>query len=154
MTYKAEFLSFIKQYDVEHESAEDIYQDAVIALYQNFSTKKLSLEKSSLKTYLFGIGKNITYKHLQARNKQLSVVGELEDHQTIEFETPGLNRYQQELAKQLNNISDSCKELLRLYYYRNLTIQEIVDNSIYKDANTVKSHKSRCMKKLKSLVKI
>ena len=83
---------------------------------------------------------------------RVTLENDIEEFRDIEPKGNDLNYYQVELAKLIGNISESCRELLRLYYYRNLSINEIVERTQYKDANTVKSHKSRCMKRLKSLV--
>ena len=79
-------------------------------------------------------------------------LSEIDAFAEIETEDLSLNYYQQQLSELLKKLSESCKALLRLYYYRNLSIKEIVEHTNYKDANTVKSHKSRCMKRLKSMV--
>ncbi|BAO75182.1 RNA polymerase sigma factor [Winogradskyella sp. PG-2] len=150
--YRSEFLNYVKRYEIDYETSLDIFQDAIIAMYQNFAIKKIYLEKSTVKTYLFGIGKHKTFNYLKSKNKHLRIVNDVEDYEELDIEEPSLNFYQKQLAKQLNQISESCKEVLKLYYYRNLTINEIVEQTHYKDANTVKSHKSRCMKRLKSLV--
>jgi len=61
---------------------------------------------------------------------------------------------QKALAQRMNEISDSCRSLLKLFYYRGLTIDDIVEQTHYKDSNTVRSQKSRCLKHLKSLLKV
>lgn len=150
--FKDEFLNYVKRYDINYETSLDIFQDAIIVLYQNFTTNNLQLQNSSVKTYLFGIGKHKVFNYLKSKNKHLRIVNDVEDYEELNIKEPNLSFYQQQLAKQLSQISESCKDLLQLYYYRNLTINEIVQQTHYKDANTVKSHKSRCMKRLKSLV--
>lgn len=152
--YKPAFLNYAKTYSINEEDALDIYQDATIALYQNFVTKQLELQKSSIKTYLFGIGKNKIYKCLKSKSR-LVKHNNLEDDKITEI---NLNEdsptaLQLQLAKNLKQISGSCNELLRLFYYRGLTIDEIVEQTDYKDSNTVRSHKSRCIKRLKTLFK-
>ena len=151
-SYKSEFLNFSQRYKVDYDDALDAYQDAVIAMYQNFVMNELELTNSSIKTYLFGIGKHKIYRIVKSKQKQLKIENDIEEFRDIEPKGNDLNYYQVELAKLIGNISESCRELLRLYYYRNLSINEIVERTQYKDTNTVKSHKSRCMKRLKSLV--
>ena len=151
-SYKSEFLNFSKHYKLRNDVAVDIYQDAVIALYQNFTSRQLQLENSTVKTYLFGICKHKIYGLLKTNKKQVDNVVDFIDYDEIEVKTNNLNYYQEQLAVLLKSLSDSCKDLLRLYYYRNLTVNEIVEQTNYKDANTVKSHKSRCLKRLKSMV--
>ncbi len=149
--YREEFINYTKRYNITYEDALDIFQDAIIAMYQNFVVKQLHLQNSTIKTYLFGIGKHKIYNCLKSKDRHLSIEKEVEDYKKVITENEGLTFYQKQLAKQLNHISESCREILRLYYYRNLSINEIVEQTHYKDANTVKSHKSRCMKHLKSL---
>lgn len=150
-SYKKEFLNYAKQYNIDGNEALDIFQDAVIALYQKFTSQQVHLTNSTVKTYLFGIGKHKIFDTLKLKKNYLKVEKEFEDYDEIKLENDSPNYYQKQLSSLIENISESCRELLRLYYYRNLTINEIVEQSHYKDANTVKSHKSRCMKRLKAL---
>tara|TARA_Y100001934_G_C12314397_1_gene756647 strand:+ start:595 stop:1140 length:546 start_codon:yes stop_codon:yes gene_type:complete len=151
-TYKPEFFNYCKRFSIDTDEVLDIYQDAIIAMYQNFTMKHLVLENSTIKTYLFGIGKHKIYNLLKKKNNYESTKNEIDAFAEIETEDLSLNYYQQQLSELLKKLSESCKALLRLYYYRNLSIKEIVEHTNYKDANTVKSHKSRCMKRLKSMV--
>lgn len=152
--HKVVFVNYAKTYNLSEDDALDIYQDAAIALYQNFVTKQVVLTKSSVKTYLFGIGKNKIFKFLNAKNRQLKKVDTTDDGiEEIHMETDNVTELQLQLAKNLKQISESCNELLRLFYYRGLTIDEIVEQTTYKDSNTVRSHKSRCIKRLKTLFK-
>ncbi|MGC6431970.1 MAG: RNA polymerase sigma factor [Jejuia sp.] len=153
-TYKPAFLNYAKTYSLSEDDALDIYQDAAVALYQNFVTKQLVLSKSSIKTYLFGIGKNKIFKFLKTKNKPLQYSEIKEDTITeINFDDDAPTELQLQLAKNLKQISDSCNQLLRLFYYRGLTIEEIIEQTDYKDSNTIRSHKSRCIKRLKTLFK-
>lgn len=149
--YKTEFLNFFKSYDINDESILDIYQDSIVVVYQKFVNEKVTLEKSSLKTYLFGIGKNKAYdyfKRSKINTNNIEKLKTLDAPFEIEKEP---NIYEKLLAKNLKLISESCQHILILFYYRGLSIKEIVEQTDYKDDNTVKSHKSRCLKKLKDL---
>ncbi len=151
IAYKQEFLNYAKRYPLNREDIIDCYQDAIIAMHQNFATKGLELQNSSIKTYLFGIGKNKLFRKLK-KNGQLIHMEKLSDSiLEVSIEEIGENPRIAELAMKLNNISESCQSLLKLFYYRNLTIDEIVEVTDYKDGNTVRSHKSRCIRRLKSL---
>lgn len=152
--YKLAFLNYAIGFNISKNIALDIYQDSIIALYQNFVTRKLTLEKSSIKTYLFGIGKNKIYKLLKDENKLIRKTIENDAYSEIEINEEHPSEIQIKLSKNLKLISESCQVILKLYYYRNLTIDEIVEQTDYKDSNTVRSHKSRCMKRLKTLFKI
>lgn len=152
ITYKSEFLNYAKKYGLNAYNATDIYQDAIIAMRYNFVNSKLVLKSSSIKTYLFGIGKFKILKKLKKDKTLLNVQIEEEYSEiTLEEFTPSSRSVA--LSKYLDSISESCRKVLELFYYRNLTVDEIVQITNYKDGNTVRSHKSRCLKRLKSLFK-
>lgn len=149
--YREEFLNYAKRYPLSDEDVLDVYQDAMVAMHQNFVVRQVTLERSTIKTYLFGIAKNKIFGYLKTKDKQLQIDKDWEDYEEVVGNDEVLSYYQKQLAHRLSQLSESCREILRLYYYRNLSVQEIVAQTKYKDANTVKSHKSRCMKNLKSL---
>lgn len=151
--YRAEFLNFFKSYNINEESILDIYQDCIIVIYQKIFVEHLTLKSSSLKTYIFGIGKHKVYDYFKKRRIINNNIENLKvESKNFEIEdTPSM--YEQTLAKNLNLISESCQHILKLFYYRGLSIKDIVKQTDYKDENTVKSHKSRCLKKLKELCK-
>ena len=151
---KLAFINYAIGYGITKETALDIYQESIITFYQNFTTNKLRLEKSSIKTYLFGIGKNKIYKFFKEQNKLIRKTVVQNDYVEIKIEENQPTDFQIKLSKNLKLISESCQDILKLYYYRNLTIDEIVEQTVYKDSNTVRSHKSRCMKRLKTLFKV
>lgn len=149
--YKAEFLNYFKSYDINEESILDIYQDSIIVIYQKFVHKKFELTSSSLKTYLFGIGKNKIYDYFKHKQKNTDVINDIKI-KVVDFNlNDEPNLYEKILAKNLKQLSNSCQHILKLFYYRGLSIKDIVNHTDYKDENTVKSHKSRCLKKLKEL---
>ena len=147
--YRDAFLAYGRRFNLSEAELADLYQDAVIALFQNFVEKQTRLTSGSLKTYLFSIAKFKAYD----RHKQLARTTELTDDDRL-ADVPDYGgedeptEEQRLLAKHFATLSASCQEILRLFYYRNWTVQEIVDQTDYKNANTVKAHKSRCMKTL------
>ncbi|MFK7749980.1 MAG: RNA polymerase sigma factor [Kordia sp.] len=151
--YKNEFLNYAKKYNLDAYNATDIYQDAIIAMHHNFVNSKLVLTSSSIKTYLFGIGKFKILKKLKEANRLLNVETKEEEYTEITIDEATPSERSILLSAHLDTISESCRTVLELFYYRNLTVEEIVQLTDYKDGNTVRSHKSRCLKRLKSLFK-
>jgi RNA polymerase sigma-70 factor (ECF subfamily) len=90
------------------------------------------------------------YTRFKKKVTQVSVIENLTVEE--EYKEEGISTEQKLLTKHFKNLSESCQEILRLFYYRGLTVQEIVDGTHYKDRNTVKSHKSRCLKGLKEKI--
>ncbi|WP_046755512.1 RNA polymerase sigma factor [Kordia jejudonensis] len=153
LNYKEAFVSYGLRFRLDREDLIDVYQDSVIAMYQNFIQKQTQLDDSSLKTYLFSIGKHKIYDRLRERKQLVGAVEQEDDYEEIVFTETVLSEEQQQLRKYFGHLGESCQHILRLFYYRGLSIKEIVSQTHYKDENTVKSHKSRCLKKLITLIK-
>ncbi|GAA4111560.1 hypothetical protein GCM10022393_09360 [Aquimarina addita] len=155
--YRSSFLQFAKKYDLDDDTLIDIYQDAFIALREHAINGKLDSIKSTVKTYLFSIGKYKIYDHIRQQKKTVSYENTIEHKETstIEevFEEPQLTPEQQLLRQHFNRLGKRCQEVLTLFYYRGLTIDEITQNLGYENKNVVKSQKSRCLKSLKELIK-
>jgi RNA polymerase sigma-70 factor (ECF subfamily) len=153
LSYKDAFVSYGLRFNLDREDLIDVYQDSVIAMYQNFTTKKTQLEKSSLKTYLFSIGKHKIFDRLKERKQFVGTILTEDDYEEIILEEKEISKEQAQLRKYFGHLGESCQQILKLFYYRGLTMKEIVEQTHYKDENTVKSHKSRCLKKLIELIK-
>ncbi|MEX0274928.1 MAG: RNA polymerase sigma factor, partial [Flavobacteriaceae bacterium] len=149
--YRQAFIRFGKTYNLNEDDILDIYQEAIIAMHQNFVIKKVMLNKgTTLKTYLFGIGKNLI------RNQLKKNAAKVTDHIEAEVEDEayeGNTLLKEKLTQGFGQLGESCREMIKLYYYRGLTPKEIASMTHYKDENTVKSLKSRCLKKLGQIVK-
>lgn len=151
LEFREPFLAFARKYSQDEELLIDVYHDCFIVLYENIISGKLRELQSSLKTYVFSIGKYSLFNALKKRNKHIS----LELH-TTEVPEPVVMHEKRELTenghrmlKHFRALGDSCKKLLRLFYYENFSIEVIMHRMQYKNENTVKAHKSRCMKALK-----
>lgn len=146
-------LRFFKDYKSLKPQLEDIYQDSIIDLYQNFVTRQLHLEQGNIRSYLLTIVRRKIYKALKNQKQEHNLVLENEyepTHQILEIDS---NTEEQKLLKlHYQQLGKKCQELLKLFYYRGLSIKEIREEANYKDDNTVKSSKSRCLKQLKMLI--
>ncbi|MFH4968068.1 sigma-70 family RNA polymerase sigma factor [Gaetbulibacter sp. M240] len=159
LDYKVEFFKFSSRYDLKKEDFEDVYQDAVIVVYENAQKGKLDDLKSTLKTYLFSVGKYMIFdksrRNLKTCNPEDDYVFNTHDYATMNsvLEDKPLNLYQQKLIRNFKLLGEKCRQILSLFYYRGLTIDEIVDIQGYENKNVVKSQKSRCLKTLKEFIK-
>lgn len=151
--YKEGFLAFGKSYQIDSDELVDIYQDAVVALFQNFVDKQVNLEKSTVKTYLYGIGKHLILRTTKQGSKMIRLDNIQETIEEVKMEEHDESERSQKLAAAFKTLGNKCKEVLELFYYRGFSIKEIVESTEYKDENTVKSHKSRCMKGLREKIK-
>jgi len=153
------FLNFGKKYGLNFDDLSDIYQEAFIALRKHAISGKLDAVNSSLKTYLFGIGKYMIYDTLKEKKKTTSYEPSLhianEAIEPISFEntTEELTVEQQLLRTFFKKLGKKCQEMLTLFYSRGLSIDEIVEFTDYTNNSVVRSQKSRCIKTLKEMIK-
>ncbi len=63
-----------------------------------------------------------------------------------------LSHEQKLLKKYFETLGEQCQKLLTMFYYRGLSIKEIIAEGGYNNANVVKSQKSRCLKTLKERI--
>lgn len=156
--YRSPFLGFGKGYNLDEDALSDVYQEAFLALRKKAINGKLNAVKCSAKTYLFGIGKFMIYDTLKEKKLKRPYESNMhlatEDAPEIEIiRTPLLTQEQALLRTYFKKLGETCQRLLTFFYYRGLSIKEIVVMGNYKDENSVKSSKSRCLKELRKMIK-
>ncbi len=148
------FLRFSKQYDLEEQDLKDIYQDAVIVVYENAQKGKLDTLEAKLSTYLFSVGKYMIFRKLKAKNQLYS--DEFPD-ETADFSEWDFDEDENEETLKLRDaflkLGNQCKEVLKLFYYEEKSLNEIMQILNYSSKDVLKSQKSRCLKHLKDLMK-
>nr|WKN37673.1 RNA polymerase sigma factor [Tunicatimonas sp. TK19036] len=141
-------------YRVDEEKAADAFQDAVVCLYRNIVQGKLETLTSSLKTYLFAIGKNVIRKKFQQpvalETDELWMVENLHAEPIDQFAT---NERQQLVARLMETIGEPCKSILEMFYFRGFSMEAIAERLKYKNENVVKTQKLRCLTSLKNMVR-
>jgi len=157
-TNKAAFCNFAKRYNLRDADIVDVYQDAFIVLRKHAISGKLYEVNSSLKTYLFGIGKHLVYKRLKEYalktdfNPVIHSTDDEIDEILIEPEKE-LTVEQQLLYEYFKQLGKSCQQMLTLSFYKGQTNEEIAKLEGYESEAVVRSQKSRCLKTLKELIK-
>ena len=151
--YKMEFLAYSSRFSVKEEDAIDIYQDSIVTLYENILSGKLISLTSSLKTYLFAIGKYKIYNSLKVQ----VTTADFSDYQFLleeedEEEFLLLEEKIENMQKAYQQLGSKCQEVVKLFYYENLSIEEIKDRLAYTSKDVVKSQKSRCIKQIKEIL--
>ena len=157
--YREEFIQFIqKNYGLTREESKDIFQDTIIAFYQNIVTGKLQYLSSDVKTYLFAIGK----RQASTFKKNLFKIGNVSIDSDIkailkdiaeEMEQP--NDLEDAVKKVLSELPEHEKKILELFYYEKKSMDEIATIMGYANANSMKKKKSLILKKVgDSVIKI
>ena len=158
LDYKAAFLKFMSRYNANNEILEDIFQDAIIVLYENAQSGKLDTLKSTVKTYLFATGKFILFKHFRDSKKEVpteeTFLFDTYEQTVIHdvYEDENMTDYQSKLVANFKKLGDKCRKILELFYLQGMKLDEITLEQGYENKDVAKSQKSRCLKSLKQLI--
>ena len=151
--YRADFLQWAEaKYKLGEDDLADIYQNAVIALYENVVTGKLENLQSNLKTYLYGIAKNLILKSFRRSKMESNHQEAITEHWVTQFLTDDshLESMRECVKKLMYQMEEPCKTILELFYYQNHSIEMIAQAMKYQSKDVAKTQKSRCLKTLKN----
>jgi len=129
------------------EEARDVYQDALIVFWQKATAGNLILT-SKMSTYIYSICQNLWRKELD-RKKRLTN----EEKDTAVLLDTESNEREKILAKCIDQLGETCKKVLMLYYFEEMSMQDIADKLGFANTDTAKTKKYKCKKKLDELVK-
>lgn len=147
----------VQQYRCDEEDAVDIFQRSFTLLYLNIRNDKLTVLTSSLKTYLFSIGKNLFRETFRDKHRQTVT---LEDNTEVreKLDTNILDEYHQSHQKEvvrklLSRIGEPCKTLLELMFIHGYSTEAVVEEMGYSDERVVRKRKCLCLKKMREMLK-
>jgi RNA polymerase sigma-70 factor (ECF subfamily) len=152
--FRAEFLHWItREYRCSQEDGQDIYQVTIIIFFDNIRQGKLQHLVSSVKTYLFGIGKNLALENLRKEKKFVPMDQEKWLRNSLVDEpTPHVEESVFAQAKEaLQKLGQPCQRLIELFYYEKKSMPEITEALGYKNPDTAKNQKCKCMARLRKL---
>lgn len=139
-------------YRITSDQAVDLYQQAILCLYENIVGGKLDGIKSSLRTYLFAIGKYKTLEIYRYHARVSSLEGAIPDCEAFDAEDGDCNERLLELAKScLSILGDPCRKVLESYYYHRQSMREIAETLGYKNEQTAKNQKYKCLLRLREI---
>ncbi len=137
------------------EAAEDLFQEALIILYEKVNSKDFVLT-SQLQTFLYAICKRLWLKKLRQQKRypidsykqEESTPSEIEqlieNHQKKELQIDKLN-------KALENLGSPCKDLLEGFYIQGYSMKELAEKFHYTNASNAKTQKYKCLQRLKKI---
>ena len=149
-----EFLKWSKKhYNINASTASEIYQIAVLITYENIVNKKLTEFKSDVKTYIFSIARNKLMEKIRDENKyEFNINQELIDMSFKEVEEKQkLEQYYEIIEKNMHLMTHSCRKILESFYYYQKSVHELSEELGYKNSDTLKAAKYKCLQKLKEM---
>lgn len=145
--------SLITNNNGSSEDARDIFQEAMIVLYQKSRTPEFELQ-CQLKTYLYSVCRRLWLKRLNAMQRYVPemngaeelvpVENEIEEHEkkNVEFEM---------MEKAMVGLGEPCRSLLEAFYVEKKSMNEIAEDFGYTNPENAKNQKYKCLLRLRKL---
>jgi RNA polymerase sigma factor (sigma-70 family) len=156
--YRPAFLRWAKSANtVESIDLLELYQDAMIILYQSLQQGKINNYDNGLLPYLFGITKNLirTRKLKNWRVFSLDPDDEVllqHLHFQSDFEEVHNDQWKDIFNRALAEMSENCLKIINWFYYYDYSIEVISERLGYASEEVTRVTKMRCLKQLKTIV--
>ncbi len=141
--------SFINKNNGSDEDAQDVYQDAILVIYQKLTKENLIIE-SSFNTYLYSVSRFIWLKKLEKRKKEFNFFADSENFLNIDGEIDDwyeLNERYKLYQEHFKKLSFNCQKILEMFLAR-IPLKEIARILGLKSEVYVKKRKHNCKEKL------
>ena len=147
--------SMVIQNSGSYDDAADLFQEAMIVLFEKVRTGKFELN-CQLKTFIYSVCRKLWLKRLQAAQRfkfqeqtdileyTVPVEDELEKHEQLQADFTLMDQA-------LGKVGEPCKSLLEAYYVHKKPMQEIAESFGYTNADNAKTQKYKCLVRLKKL---
>lgn len=135
------------------EDAKDVFQEAVIVLYDKVQEGSFELQ-SKLKTFLYAVCRRLWLKRLQLQQRHTFLAEEIDELIPVEQELAIHEEKDQQfvmMEEALAGIGEPCRAILEAYYLHKRSMQEIAEKFGYTNAENAKNQKYKCLLRLKKL---
>ena len=153
--YSGMVIAYIISNQGSQQDGEDVFQEALIAFINLVKSGKFRGE-ASLQTTFVAISRNI-WLNEQKKRKSLDTRGKLFENARQQEADPASQLLQREVSEQFLNLmsrlGESCKSLLTMVYYENLSNKDILERTHYESEQVIRNKKYKCMKELTDLIK-
>lgn len=163
----------VKKFFGNSQDAEDVFQDALVTLVEKVKMGLFDDTTASINTYLYEIAKRKWMNELKlSYRKNIEVDSRLveeenedndEDNDEYIFQSVSIREYNKDnieypedfdtIEKCLNELSDSCRNLIDKWFYEGKTWEDIAKENNYANAATASQQKYKCMVKFKEIYK-
>jgi RNA polymerase sigma factor (sigma-70 family) len=136
------------------DDAKDIYQEAIIVLYNKVKTGDFELS-SKLKTYIYSICRRLWLKRLTQINRYGGDIRDFEDFLPGDVDDGDLHSERDTQFSKMNSalqqLGEPCKTIMEDFYINNKSMQEICERFGYTNTDNAKTQKYKCLQRLKKL---
>lgn len=149
--YFDSIIEFVKFMGGSDEDGADTFQESVLVMIAKVKEGKFRGE-SSIKTYLFGIVRNLWLMELRTRERRKKREEYFASNEPVVSHTPDFKAAEVDLKQVFEKLGDPCKELLIGHYFENKSMKVLLSQFDFKNEQVLRNKKSICMKKLKEIL--
>lgn len=154
--YKENFSTiqaFILANNGSYDDARDVFQEAMIALYEKAQSGSFVLT-CQIKTYIYSVCRRLWLKKLQQMGRFSLPVDNLEETISVEEDLEQHAKHEAAYAimdRALKSLGEPCKSLLEGYYLQKMDMQALAAEFGYTNSDNAKNQKYKCLMRLKKL---
>lgn len=153
--YYSDLTRFVLSNGGNEQDADDIFQETVVSFIELVRMGKFRQE-ASVKTLLFTINRNTWYTEATKRGRQqarnrLYVAGNSEMEKDVSGYLTG-REARNTIMQVLGRLGETCKQVLLLFYYENLSMKEILEQTKFESEQAVRNKKYKCLKQLEQMM--
>ncbi len=145
--------SFIINNNGSYDEARDIFQEAMIALYEKAQSESFVLT-CKINTYIYSICRRLWLKRLQQLGRYTNQVDGLDETVSVEEDLEIHEKRNADFAimeRALNSLGEPCRSLIEGFYIKKLDMQSLSKEFGYTNADNAKTQKYKCLMRLKKL---
>ncbi len=145
--------AFILNNNGSVDDARDIFQEAIMVLYEKAKTESFELN-CKIKTYLYSVCRRLWLKKLQHFQRFSTQIDSIEEIVPVEEEVEAHEKKNNDfnlMEKSMSKIGEPCKSLLDAYYIQNKSMIDIAKEFGYTNSDNAKTQKYKCLVRLKKL---
>ena len=137
------------------QDAEDVFQEVIVAFIELVQKDKFRGE-STVKTFLYSLNRYAWLNELKKRGRTLLREEKFEKLQERTVPDTGHliadREGKAEVIRLVNELGETCRKILVLFYYENLSMKEILEATEYENEQVVRNKKYKCLKQLEQMI--
>lgn len=136
------------------QDAADIFQEAILILIDKIKSGKFRGD-SNIRTFLLGIARNLWLHEKRSRSRRSGRETQFASLEEPETSIPDRSFSVDEtkiIRALFEQVGDICARILQGVYYEKIPMKDLLRRFDYENEQVLRNRKSRCMKKLKTLL--
>jgi RNA polymerase sigma factor (sigma-70 family) len=146
--------SFVIKNSGTHDDAKDLLQEAIVILWERVHTGRYE-HTAKVSTFIYATVRNLWLRRLARARRERPLDADLDS--TPDEVSSALDKMIETeeaatVAAALDKLGDPCRRLLLLFYWEELSMEQIAGQMGFANADTAKSKKYMCKKELQKLL--